>query len=105
MEFAPETVRSVLKKIPADNLEIIEFSEDMIELAEFYISSGVLSKKSKEDALHISAASISEVDVIVSWNFKHIVHIDKIRKYNAVNLLKGYKYIDIRTPMEVTENE
>ena len=43
--------------------------------------------------------------MIVSWNFKHIVHFDKIKGYNAVNMLKGYQLIDIRSPSEVIDYE
>jgi hypothetical protein len=65
----------------------------------------IVSKKYEDDALHIAIATVLEVDVLVSWNFKHIVNLDKIRKFNAVNLLYGYKTIEIRSPREVIENE
>ena len=55
------------------------------------------------NAEHIAAASIEAVDLMVSWNFKHIVHFDKIRAYNAINVLRGYREIDIRCPREVIE--
>jgi len=105
LEGAPEKVKAKLKEIKDNFIEIIEITEEIIELSELYISSGVLKPKSKEDTLHIAAATISNVDVIVSWNFKHIVNIDKIAKYNSINLIKGYKYIDIRTPLEVITYE
>ena len=101
LENAPQKVKSKLKEIPDSFVEILDITDEIEILADLYISSGVLSKKSKEDALHISAATISEVDVIVSWNFKHIVNLDKIKQYNSVNLFNGYKFIDIRTPREV----
>jgi len=41
--------------------------------------------------------------MIVSWNFKHIVHYDKIRLYNAVNTLRGYTPIGIYSPWEVAD--
>jgi len=47
-------------------------------------------------------ATVADVDILVSWNFRHIVHFDKIRQFNAVNLEKGYKTIAIYSPMEVT---
>ena len=59
-----------------------------------------------EDALHIAIATINKVDVLVSWNFKHIVNINRIRLYNSVNLKSGYSMIDIRSPREIlTEKE
>jgi hypothetical protein len=54
-----------------------------------------------EDALHVAISTISGCDLIVSWNFKHIVHFDKIPKYNAVNVLNGYGRIGIYSPLEV----
>ncbi len=50
----------------------------------------------------IALATTADVDVLVSWNFRHIVHFDKIRQFNAANLERGYKPIDIYSPREVT---
>ena len=102
---APVEVQTQIKNIPNGFLEVIELSDEILKLANDYISSGILGEKSREDALHIASATVCEVDLIVSWNFKHIVNLDKIRKYNAVNILNGYRYIDIRTPMEVINYE
>jgi len=63
-----------------------------------------LTPKYFNDGLHIAIATISNIDIIVSWNFKHIVHYDKIRLFNSVNIESGYKSIDIYSPMEVTTN-
>ncbi len=54
-----------------------------------------------DDAHHVAIATVAKVDVIVSWNFKHIVHLDKIRGFNAVNLIEGYPTIEIRSPKEL----
>ena len=62
-------------------------------------------EKSLDDALHVAIDSISECDLIVSWNFKHIVHYDKIPKYNAVNVLNGYRHIGIYSPLEIIDYE
>lgn len=64
-------------------------------------NSGVVTPKSMDDALHVALATVSSCNLIVSWNFKHIVHFDKIPKYNAVNTLNGYGPIGIFSPMEV----
>ena len=61
----------------------------------------MLEPKSAADAEHIAAATVAGVDLMVSWNFKHIVHFDKIRGFEAVNLLQGYKPIRIHSPREV----
>lgn len=70
-------------------------------MAESYIDAGVLPQASAEDAHHVALATLARSDVIVTWNFKHIVHVDKIRLFNAVNLREGYPLIDIRSPKEV----
>jgi hypothetical protein len=53
------------------------------------------------DAHHVALATIAKADLIVSWNFKHIVHVDKIRAFQPVNLVQGYTSIDIRSPLEI----
>ena len=53
--------------------------------------------------LHIALATVADVDVVVSWNFRHVVRFEKIRRiFNAVNLELGYKPIQIYSPREVT---
>ena len=53
----------------------------------------------------MALASIGRVDVMVSWNFRHIVNLGRIRLFNAVNMEQGYGWIEIRTPREVLSNE
>lgn len=43
----------------------------------------------------------NKVDILVSWNFKHIVNLNRIRLYNATNLKYGYQILEIRTPREI----
>ena len=62
----------------------------------------ILTPKFYDDGLHIAVATVGEADVLVSWNFKHIVRFDKIRRFNAVNLEFGYKPLQIFSPREVT---
>ena len=65
----------------------------------------MVTQKWANDAGHVAAATVAGADLIVSWNFRHIVHYDKIRAYNAVNLLHGYREIEIRSPLEVIDYE
>ncbi len=74
-------------------------------LAQYYQDRNILTPKFFDDGIHIAVATIAEVDVLVSWNFKHIVHFDKIRLFNSVNLELGYKQIQIYSPREVTNYE
>ncbi|MEK6765485.1 MAG: hypothetical protein AABY49_04555 [Planctomycetota bacterium] len=64
-----------------------------------------LSNNFEDDARHVTIATTNNVDMIVSWNFKHIVHFEKIRRFNSVNLLEGYKSIEIFSPREVIHYE
>ncbi|MCX6153779.1 MAG: hypothetical protein NT007_06450 [Candidatus Kapabacteria bacterium] len=95
----------LLDSIPVENIEILEISEEVIQLAERYIIQGALTKKSLNDALHIAVASIYNVDVLVSWNFHHIVNLKKIHEFNSINLFMGYKLIEIRSPKELINYE
>ncbi len=102
---APIVVQEVLSKYPENFVERVFLSEEAIQLADFYISEKVVGKSSVEDCRHIAIATINKVDVLVSWNFKHIVNLERIRGYNSVNLKNGYSIIEIRSPKELLKNE
>lgn len=87
------------------NCEILAETEDSIALAMKYIEAGILSENFEDDARHIAVATINNMDMVVSWNFKHIVHFDKIRKFNSINIREGYKSIEIYSPREVVSYE
>lgn len=95
----------VLKKIPTENIQIIKRNSESEDLSFQYINAKAISPKFSEDALHIAIATINNVDLLVSWNFKHIVNYNRILKYNAINLLNGYKHLEIRSPKEVLDDE
>ena len=97
---APEKVLNVLSELPANNVDIVRNSEDATILAEEYINQKILTKKWFEDALHIAIATCVRADVIVSWNFKHIVRCDKIIQFNQVNRLNNYYPVAIYSPKE-----
>jgi len=101
----PIVVQEVLSKYPENFVERVFLSEEAIQLADFYISEKVVGKSSVEDCRHIAIATINKVDVLVSWNFKHIVNLERIRGYNSVNLKNGYSIIEIRSPKELLKNE
>ena len=98
---APKFVSELLLKYPRDRFERIELTEETMSLADKYISEKVVGRTSLEDCRHIALATINKVDVLASWNFKHIVNLDRIRGYNSVNLKLGYPTIEIRTPQEL----
>lgn len=94
-------MRGVLSNTPEDNIEYIFLNEESIELANAYLKDGVVAENSLSDARHIAVATVGKVDVLVSWNFKHIVNINRIRLINSVNLKLGYPMLEIRSPREV----
>ena len=102
VEDAPEEVRAAYDELVALGAEVLLVTGEALDLAEAYLARGVLTPKFYDDATHIALATLAEVDLLVSWNFRHIVHYDKIRAFNAVNLERGYKPIQIYSPREVT---
>lgn len=99
---APPEVQAVYDELEDGVHERVEETPESIELAEKYLAEGILSAKFRDDARHIAVATVHDVDVLVSWNFKHVVHHDKIRRFNAVNVLLGYGPLQVFTPLEVT---
>jgi len=98
---APQQVRQLLHNYSADKFQRVELTEEAIKLADTYISEKVVGKTSLEDCRHIAMATIHKVDVLASWNFKHIVNLDRIKGYNSVNLRLGYSMIEIRSPKDL----
>ena len=102
---APDIVREHLHKYSTHKFERVELTEESMELADRYITEQVVGKTSLEDCRHIALATINKVDVLASWNFKHIVNLDKIKGYNSVNLKLGYQMIEIRSPKDLIRYE
>lgn len=90
-------VREKVKEIPQNQISNIFVSNEVINLVEKYIEEGALTIKSYNDVLHISLATLNNVDVLASWNFKHIVNLDRIKLYNSIKLRLDYKIIEIRS--------
>lgn len=74
-----------------------------IQLGEEYLHEGVVGNTSKTDCRHIALATLVNADILVSWNFKHIVNIKGIRGYNVVNIKNGHPVLEIRSPRELLE--
>ena len=98
---APQKVGELLHNYSIEKFYRIELTEEAILLADTYIAEKVVGRTSLEDCRHIAMATIHKVDVLASWNFKHIVNLDKIKGYNSVNLKLGYQMIEIRSPKDL----
>jgi len=102
---APEPVRRRLQEVPEAHRISIADNAEADELAEAYLAHRIVGPGSRADALHVALATVSGSDVLVSWNFKHIVNLGRIRLFNAVSLEMGYRGIEIRSPTEVLRDE
>jgi len=101
LEFAREEIKAKLIELPDACKTNVTTTDEAAKLAEVYIAKGALTNKSYNDALHIALATIYNASVLASWNFKHIVNLDRIRLYNSINLQLGYPLIEIRSPREI----
>ena len=102
---APQHVKDFLATLPLKQVENIRLTQDAADLANQYISAKVVGQTSRADCQHIAMATLEKVDVLASWNFKHIVNLDKIRGYNGINYQLGHSMIEIRTPKEIINND
>ena len=98
---APQTVQQLFKHLPASAVEMVPLSEKVLQLRDAYLAAGVVGRKWMDDATHVAAATVAQADAIVSWNFKHIVRLDKIKAYNEVNRARGLGMLMIVSPKEV----
>ncbi len=104
IQKAPEQVRKKLEELIQLGAEILEPNQEALDLMKEYQKRNIISDRFKNDLLHIAIATIS-AEVLVSWNFKHIVKLDKVQQFNAVNLSCGYRAITIYSPREVAHYE
>ena len=105
LENAPAKVKELVKSLKAENTEFLDATDEAVDLATEYIIEKVVGQTSFADCLHIALATINRADFLVSWNFKHIVNIQRIRGYNSINIKNGYKQLEIRSPREFEKYE
>lgn len=105
LENAPDKVKELVKSIKTDSTEFLDTTDEAVDLATEYITEKVVGQTSYADCLHIALATINRADFLVSWNFKHIVNVQRIRGYNSINIKNGYRQIEIRSPREFEKYE
>lgn len=98
---APEHVRAVLAELNQEQLTYLPDSDEVADLAAAYMKEEIVTPTYRNDATHVAFATVHDADVIVSWNFRHIVNLKKIEAFNSVNIREGYRWIEIRTPKEL----
>ena len=97
---APEKVKALVRNLKVENTDFIETNDEAVELATQYIVEKVVGQTSFADCLHIALATVNRADYLISWNFKHIVNVQRIRGYNSINIKNGYKELEIRSPRD-----
>ncbi len=105
LELAPEKVRKLVREIGKEDTEFVIETREAVQLATEYLREKVVGRTSYSDCLHIALATIYQADLLVSWNFKHVVNIQRIRGYNSINIKNGYKQLEIRSPRDLMDYE
>jgi len=105
LDLAPPEVRALLPELPESSVEYVDLDDDATRLADDYVADGVVGQGSLADARQVAVATINKVDVIVSWNFRHIVNLGRIRLFTATNLRRGLATPEIRSPREVLSQD
>ncbi len=105
LDGAPEKVKELVKSLKVESTEFLDTTDEAIDLATEYITEKVVGPTSYADCLHIALATINRADFLISWNFKHIVNVQRIRGYNSINIKNGYKQLEIRSPREFEKYE
>lgn len=102
---APHQVKDLVKSLKTDSTEFLDATDEAVDLATQYIAEKVVGQTSYVDCLHIALATINRADFLVSWNFTHIVNVQRIRGYNSINIKNGYRQLEIRSPREFQKYE
>jgi len=101
LRAAPPTVQQILNQFSQEQVESLVVDQRTFDLVDAYLEAEILNPRWIDDATHVAAATLAHADAIVSWNFKHIVRLDKIKAYNDVNQQRGLPPLTILTPIEV----
>ncbi|TXE19476.1 type II toxin-antitoxin system VapC family toxin [Psychroflexus gondwanensis] len=105
LEFAPERIKTLFSKLDDSCTEFLKDTDEAVDLASQYIEEKVVGQTSYADCLHIALATVYQADLLVSWNYKHIVNIERIRGYNSINIKNGYRHLEIRSPRDLTNHK
>lgn len=88
---APERVKNMIIELKPANTQLVKSPEETFHLAQAYLDEGIVGKTSFADCLHIATATFYGADLLISWNFRHIVNDDRTRQYNLINFREGYR--------------
>lgn len=82
---------------------ILTFDNEGKRLVDKYLNAKLLPERYVDDVNHLAIASKNEIDVLVSWNLRHIVKLRTKTFVNSINMTEGYKSLEILTPQEVVD--
>jgi predicted nucleic acid-binding protein len=106
VDAAAESIRrKIADELARAPMIVLEETAESIKLARTYVAAGAILANAENDARHIAIASVHDVRVVVSWNFRHMVNIERKRRINSVNLAEGLPLLDIVSPWEVRSDE
>ncbi len=105
-QAGPSDRRTMLEVIKKFGPELVAIDEPIVALADRYVSAGIVPAKKRNDALHVASATLAGADVLLSWNYRHLVRPRKAEEFCAVNLLCGYNAeLEISSPAELLYGE
>lgn len=105
LRSAPANVVQLVARVQGVHPKVTLVTPEAVELANRYVKEKVVGGSSMADCLHIAVATLAKADILASWNFKHIVNVQRIRGYNFVNESLGHAPLEIRTPREILPDE
>ncbi|NUM37061.1 MAG: type II toxin-antitoxin system VapC family toxin [Candidatus Brocadiae bacterium] len=95
----------LLETISSYQLAILDIESEkteIVRLSQIYIEKKIIPQRKLEDALHIAITTVYEMDILLSWNYRHLANVNKERKILIENFQEGYiKPFRLITPMEV----
>ena len=99
-----ETRQPILNRMAEINLVLLPVTPEVHELARRFVDEAVVPKRRIDDARHVACAVVNEIDLLVSWNYRHIANVRKAEAFHAVSVLAGFSgNLQIHTPLEVLE--
>jgi len=106
VDRAPTPVRGrITAELRRSRVIVLEESAESLMLARLYMASGAMPTNGEYDARHIAVATVNGIHTVVSWNFRHMVNVERRWQINAINLRENLALLDIVSPWEIVDEE
>jgi hypothetical protein len=96
-------LRQMRKALAALPITLLDTPREAQTVAQLYLNAGIIPRQFENDALHVAVAVCHWLDVVVSWNMKHLVNVRKVEAINRVNVAHDLPSIRVHTPEEVMD--